>query len=216
MAKTHLGVLTLLALSTVLIQGGGRTPGSALQYRERRPLPPQVVDLAPYDDIIELKTERLPSYLDFDGSKLSPTIRVRSSYRTDTNKGKASSDIKFEDIWYANGKPVGLKRFNRLAIKQYDRVGVFVSAKSGSMTEPEAIALANALVRVRLETSMNRNLLVTVRVPNEKLELLKAELEKQNFTPYGRTDRPSKALIALPLETEVGRREVMCFKGHNQ
>lgn len=215
MANTHLGVLALLAVSTVLIQGGGRTPGSALQYRERRPLPPQVVDLAPYDDVIEMKTEKLPNYLDFDGSKLTPTIRVRISYRLDTNKNKPNNETKFEDLWYADGKPVGLKRFNRFAIKQFDRVGIFVAAKSGSMTEPEAAALANALVRMRLVASLNRNLLVTVRVPNEKLELLKAQLEKQNFIVYGKSEFKPKTLIALPLETEVGRREVMCFKGND-
>ena len=169
-----------------------------------------MVDFSLYDDVIELHCDQQQKYLTFIGSQLSPITKVDVSYRLDTRHDKLASLAKYEDLWYSKSDPIGCKKCAPFAIKKRDQVAILV--KNERLTEAEIGALATALVSLSLELSINRNLTKVVRIPNEALEPLVSELRKQNFLPYRDLQRPVETLIPIPIETDLGKRETVCFQ----
>jgi hypothetical protein len=183
---------------------------SALQYHQRPPLPPQMVDLSLYDDVIELHCQEQKQYLTFTGSQFKSVSKVKVGYRLDTKHDNAAPLVQYEELWFHNSTPIGSKKAQRFAIKKSDQVAILVPPDR--WTDTEIQALAGTLVALRLELSMNRNLMAVVRIPNEILGPLREELRKQNFLPYRELGRPIQTLIPIQLETDLGKRETMCFQ----
>lgn len=173
-----------------------------------------MVNLEEYDDVIEVQCDEVKDYLTFRGAQLDAVAKVRISCLCDTRNNRLPQPVHYEDMWYAKGNAVGCKRFVPLPIKECDQVAIFVRSKSLHMNDAELGALAGCLVRMRLELSLNRNLIVTVRVANDSLDGLICQLRRHNFSPYSEVAEVVDSLIPLQLETEFGKKEVMCFRGN--
>lgn len=208
--------LVLILCSAFLVQGGGQSGGSALRYNERNLLPPQMVDLAQYENTIELQCKELKNYITFSGTKLNSIVKVRVECRKDTKANRNAPALRYEDLWYQKGSPLGSKKYGPLPITERDQVALFVKSELGLMTEAEIAACASALVLLRLDLTLNRNLIVTVRVPNQSLEGLVSELRKQNFVRYDEIYEELDMLIPIQLETDIGRKETLCFRSIRQ
>ncbi len=183
---------------------------SALQYHQVPPLPPQMVDLSVYDDVIELQCDEQKNYINFNGSRLNPVTKINVSCRLDTKHDKLAPLKEYEDLWYCQSDPIGCKKLHPLAVKSRDQVAILVINER--LNDAEIAALATALVALRLELSLNRNLIAVVRIPNETLAPLVDQLRKQNFVPYKDLSRPVQTLIPIPLETNLGKRETLSFQ----
>jgi len=206
-------VVAFLAMSTSLcthLPDAHAQKRSGLQFRQRPPLPPQMVDVSLYDDVIELQSQEQKNYLTFSGSKLKPVSKVKVSYRLDTRHDKTAPIVQYEELWFHNSVPIGSKKLQPFAIKRSDQVAILV--KNETLNDAEIEALASALVALRLELSMNRNLMAVVRIPNDILTPLSDSLRKQHFLPYGELSRPIQSLVPIQLETDLGKRQTMCFQ----
>jgi len=208
--KTLTPILSIAACS-LLLQSSGIEESSALRLREKKPLPPQMVDYTVYDDVLELDCEEKPGYMKFAGAQLTPVVRVRVTCRKDTRSNQYAPEEKYEDLWFKNSETIGCNRFIENPVKERHRIAIFMKQDAGSLTDAEIAACASALIRLRLESCLNRNLLATVRVPHNIFERMKIELSKQNFVSYKENSLYIKTQIPIPLETEYGRREVMSF-----
>ncbi|MCC7529638.1 MAG: hypothetical protein IT342_14025 [Candidatus Melainabacteria bacterium] len=208
--------LVLIFFVALFLQGGGRSGGSALRLNERNFLPPQLVDLVQYENVIELQCHELKNYIEFSGTKLNSIVKVRVDCRKDTKNNRNAPPSRYEDLWYQNSNPLGSKKYGPLPINERDQVAIFVKSKLGMMTEAEVSACASALVLLRLDLTLNRNLIVTIRVPNQALEGLVSELRKQNFVRYDEIYEELDTLIPLQLETDIGRKETLCFRSLRQ
>ncbi len=203
-------MFSLVAIS-VPSRAEGDVPTSALRLREKRPLPPQITDMSKYDDVIELNIDERPDYFNYPGSKLLPVVAVEVYCRVDTKHNQSAPVKKYEDLFYSLSQPLGCKHFTHFPIPERHEIAIFVRSTSGSLSHAGVAACSNALVRLRLEATLNRNLIVTTRIPNDSLSDLIAELEKQNFLKYKEHHESIEVLIPIPLETELGQREMMCF-----
>lgn len=200
----------------LLLQGGGQSGGSALHYNERNLLPPQLVDLGQYENVIELQCDEMNNYIKFSGTKLNSIVKVRVECRKDTKNNRNAPLFRYEDLWYQKGAPLGSKKYGPIPINERDQVAIFVKSKLGLMTEAEVAACASALVLLRLDLTLNRNLIVTIRVPDQALEGLVSELRKQNFARYDEIYEELDTLIPIQLETDIGRKETLCFRSLRQ
>ena len=204
--------LVLLSCAAVLLQAGGRDGGSALRYNERNLLPPQMVDYSQYQNVIELQCCELKNYINFASSKLDSVVKIRVECRKDTKNSRGAAPARYEDLWYQKGTLLGCKKYGNLPINEREEVAIFVKSNLGLMSEAEIAACAGALVLLRLDLTLNRNLIVTVRVPNQSLDGLITELRKQNFVRYDEIYAQLDTLIPIQLETDIGRRETLCFR----
>ncbi len=178
----------LLTVSILALTAGGR---SALHEPTAKPLPPQVFDMGPYDDVIELQSEEFNNYLDFAGSQLKPIVKVGVSCYCDTKRKHCPDSVKFEDLWFRQGEPVGSKQHAPLPIPERDQVAILLKPRLKPLTEVEIVSCAGAIVRLRLTCSLNRNLIVVVRVPDRHMDDFVSALRKQNFSPTRRLDKKS-------------------------
>ena len=187
-----------------------------MRYNERNLLPPQMVDMAKYENVIELECEELKNYINFSGTKLNSIVKVKVECRKDTKNNRNAPLLRYEDLWYQKAAPLGSKKYGPIPINERDQVAIFVKSKLGLMTEAEVSACASALVLLRLDLTLNRNLIVTIRVPNQALEGLVSELRKQNFVRYDEIYEQLDTLIPIQLETDIGRKETLCFRSLRQ
>jgi hypothetical protein len=208
-------IALLIAFSSLLMQSSGLERTSTLQRREKKPLPPQMVDYTPYDDVIVLHCEEQPDYIRFDGVQLKPVVRVRVNVRVNTKENRWAPEQKYENLWFKDGTPIGSKRFTALPIRERHEVGIFLKDGSDLLSDAEIAACAGALVRLRLEANLNKNQILTVRIPSTIYERLKLELQKRNFFSYRENSLSIRTLIPIPLESEFGKREVMSFMPRN-
>ncbi len=188
-----------------------RKPRSALSLREKKPMPPQLLDFTKYDDVIELDCEEKPNYLKFADTRLAKVVKVRVSCRLDTRNNHYSPEYKYQDLWFNQGLPIGCKHFSKFPIKEKHEIGIFLKASNRTMGDAEIAACASALVQLRLQSTLNGNLITTVRIPSYIFERLKLELAKQRFVSYRENSLSITTLIPIPLETDLGGRETMCF-----
>jgi hypothetical protein len=211
MKPNKISSVLLLALCVLSLHAEARQATSALRFGQQKPLPPQMVDPSLYDDVVELDAKELKGYLTFNGTKLAPIVKVKVSCRCDTRHNRFAPVIKYEDLWFGKDATIGCRRAMPLPINARDHIAVFVTSSSGHLTEAEIAACAKALVRLRLETILNRNALDVVRVPNYAFGDVLSTLGKENFYPYKDYRASVNFLIPIPLETELGVREMMCF-----
>lgn len=204
--------LVLFSCATILLQAGGRSGGSALQYNERNIMPPQMVDIGQYENVIEVQCDELKNYITFANNRLNSVVKVNVECRRDTKNNRNAPALRYENLWYQKGAPLGCKRYGNLPIEERSQVAIFVKSKLGMMSDAEIAACASALVRLRLELTLNRNLVVTIRVPNQSLEGLVSELRKQNFVRHSEIFEDVGTLIPIQLETDIGRKETLCFR----
>jgi hypothetical protein len=203
--------IALLAFCVLSLQADARQATSALRFGPHKTLPPQMVDPSQYDDVIELEAKERKGYLDFAGSKLGPIVEVKVLCRCDTKHNRFAQPIKYEDLWFGKDTSIGCRRNVPLPINPRDQVAIFFTQNTSNLSDAEIDACARALVRLRLETILNRNAIVAVRVPSYAYSELTSTLEGENFYPYKDYRASINFLIPLPLETELGTRETMCY-----
>jgi len=160
--------------------------------------------------MVELEIKELKNHLNFSNSKLMPIVRVKVSCRCGTRRDRDAESVKYEDLWFGKNSSIGCKRAIQLPLKERDQIGIFIS-NTNNLSQAEIAAYARTLVRLRLETILNRNALLTVRVPSYALDDIVSELEKENFFPYSERRSSINFMIPIPLETELGAREMMCY-----
>lgn len=185
-------------------------PRSALRFREMKPMPAQFIDFTAYDDVIKLTCEEKSNYLNFPSVKLKPIVKVSVSCLCSTKHNHYAPEAKYQELWFHKANPISCKHFTTFPIKERHEIGIFLISDR-TLSDAELAACASALVRLRLETAVNQNMIVTVRIPNDCFERLKLELQKQNFVSYRENSLNITTLIPIPLETELGRRETLCF-----
>lgn len=115
-------------------------------------------------------------------------------YRKKNDDSQWGQTIKYEDLWYRDGKAVGLRRYGPLSLQQ-DGV---IYVKSSALAEQNTDAIANAVVRLLLDILAAKQVVRTTFVPRDIFGQVLSELEKvgfQNFT----TVRPGDQALMLHI-----------------
>jgi len=211
MIAKKISSIVVLACCLLSLHADARQATSALRFGPHKTLPPQMVDPSLYDDVIELDAKERKGYLNFAGAKLAPIVEVKVLCRRDTKHNRFAQPIKYEDLWFGKDTTIGCRHNVPLPINPRDQVAIFLAPNMSNLSEAEIAACGKALVRLRLETILNRNAIVTVRVPSYAFGELMSTLERENFYPYKDYRASINFLIPIPLETELGEREMMCF-----
>lgn len=129
---------------------------------------------------VEMKNDR--PFLKYPSSQLNPLTAFKISARTfpQNADGETVSTPSrlYEEFWYHDSVPIGLKRYSQLKIAPY-QYGVVVLAPSGSNNA----AAANVIVRLLLELELQRAAMAVVLVPMDKYDQIASELGHYSFFP---------------------------------
>ncbi len=167
-----------------------------------------------YDWTVEIETEEVKNFLDYPGSNMKPMVRARVSYYEGADKGTQS--VRYEDLWYRRCDVVGCRRYHTLGLRKGEQIAIRVRHKSSQPSAAETCAVANAVVRLLLDSYLNHNMVSAVLIPADTFSSVAQELHHQNFFPAGpdTPDQPVYASIILHLFSEPpGQEQVMHYAG---
>jgi hypothetical protein len=163
-----------------------------------------------YDWVIYVGLSPTEKFLKYPSSTMTPLMRVPIEYRFCPNRSFRKSyplqRQKYEELWYAQGKAVGVKRYSALPLSQYEQGALYIPYNTNIGTSIRE--LTNAMVRLVLDVYANRTILATIVVPKDYFENFADALTQYNFFkltivyPGGPGNNMSIHLVSNPMGTE--------------
>jgi hypothetical protein len=129
-----------------------------------------------------ISTHQLKNYLSYKGSLIDTITEVEADYRfRDRTTGQWVPFRKYETLWFSNGRPVGCKRFEQLAIQPM-MDGHILIANSPQATE-QMDAVANSVIRMFLDIGLKRAECNGVVLANDQFDAMTSSLGRCSFYP---------------------------------
>ncbi len=175
------------------------------------------------DWTISISTRHIGNCLDYPDSKLQPLIRARVKFEQGVSqmspeqselakagyvKEEQVPDTVYEDIYYAQSRALGLRRYNELGIRPGSPGVIRVTGiGEGRLREEEAFAAANATVRIFLDAALKKSALRSIVVPRDNFDLYTQGLQRYGFRPFvSSVEEPLAVSIVLSVQSQpVGR-----------
>ena len=139
-----------------------------------------------YDWALFVDLHEMKDYMTYANSKLYPIevaeIDLRVTHRDLPKKNvPPQAQIPYEDLFFYNGRAIGLKRYRELSGLQ-NKIGVIiVSTKNSDASSGQATA--NLLVKLMLELGKERMDAVNVEVPENIYDFVTSGLRNYDFKP---------------------------------
>jgi hypothetical protein len=170
---------------------------------------PARADYEAYNWLVTVETEQIPGQFQYAGSTLQPLVLARVSYTRDDG----SEYTPYENLWFCNGKPYGLERFNPLNVGRGESAAIRVTSKSVVPTEWEYKAAAKSIVRVFLDIRVNSSVVQSVILPDESFLPIVNEMENDHFSVFNIPVDVPYQLAALMWVTDVSKMQTrtMCY-----
>jgi len=134
-----------------------------------------------FDWAMFMGLQNTDQFLNYPGSQLRPLTRVRVNFRS-FPRGKENDNTPatlYEDFWYHEDVPIGLRRRNELDIQE-DQSGAIIV---GPVDDNAVGAVTNALIRLLVELDIKQAPINVVLVPREKYYQIGTELARYSFFP---------------------------------
>jgi len=174
------------------------------------------------DWIVSITTKEVKKCLDYHDSKLQPLIRARVNFEQgyeegdDDEKALAKEgyidaseipDTVYEDIFYSNAMPLGLKRYKDLGIRPGTPGTIKIHISETGARQDEANAAANATVRIFLDAYRKKSALKTIIVPKDNFDLFLQGMQRYNFRQLKiSADQPVMALVVMSVRSDPAGR----------
>lgn len=126
----------------------------------------------PYDWNLNIETSKLEHQFEYAGSQLQNVVETKTDYYysgsqpVDDRHPDEDHKIKYQNLWYCNTRPLGLERMHAFDLDQGDGVAIRVKHKVGDGSEREYKAAADSILRVMLDSLVNKNPVVIVYLPD--------------------------------------------------
>jgi len=131
-----------------------------------------------------LDVQDINHFLNYQGSQLHPLSRVRVSFRSfpRSSVGNKPEDSRiYEQFWYYDGKPIGLRRRSEVQVEP-NSAGIIVLRSTDGKPE-HTRALTNALIRVVLDLQFKKAAASEVLVAEQDYDQVAADLNHYHFFP---------------------------------
>jgi len=168
---------------------------------------------APYDWTIELDTKVLERQFQYKNSTLKNIEKVTVQYYPikDDSQMKA-----YEYLWFNGGKALGMEKQRKLEIPQGEGVAIKVKHANATATAEEKKATANAILRVALDSLLNKNPVNLVEIPASSFVDVANELqnhgmmeEPENANDFGGGFKPN---LTLYLYSEPAGQKMTLYR----
>lgn len=123
-------------------------------------------------------------YLKYRGSKLWPLTKITVNLKCypQRNKCITATSTFYEEFWYRNEIPVGLRRYNQISIPpQSDGAIIVCPGDSESDLSSRAPAIADALVRLLVDVQFRNAVIGIVMVPGSEYDAIASTLSRYKF-----------------------------------
>lgn len=151
------------------------------------------------DFVLHAEAFPSPKLLQHPSFSLGPVTQVAVDV---SSQGEQCGKSLYENIFYTDGKTLGLDRKRELGLP----VGKNVSIEVGLSQCPgsqETKAAANAILRLVLDTLLNKDKVSSVKVPSYSFPMISLELQNRNarILPPGE-EPPADAKVYFQLQSQ--------------
>jgi hypothetical protein len=155
------------------------------------------------DWILTLNAREIKDYLKFNHSPLYPAVcvTVKSQLRSE-NGGAWKEKRAYETLWYHNGQPFGMRRYEQLNLKE-DSHGV-IKIESSQDAQQQTKALINAALRLLPDIYHLKAIPVVVMLPRELCNTVEGDLSSHRFYRVKATTGDASALVLHLVSQQPG------------
>lgn len=150
---------------------------------------------------VTLTTKRVNHYLNYPTSKIGSLVIVNVQYAQPVNSRKIPAK-QYENLYYSGDseKTLGCKLLNELNITP----GTAGTIKVGSANPEDSFAIANAVLRLYLDVSLNRCMVKSVVVPGILVPGVTSAICRQGFhrANLGGGGTPSRISLRVVSEQD--------------
>lgn len=129
-----------------------------------------------------------------------PIVKATMQY---FKAGDEAHKNAYEEMWYHDGKPIGMERFAALEIPADKKVAIKILQTACGTSSDETSASANLILRMVLDIRLNRDTITVVEVPSSSFQQVLMELQnrKANVMPPG-VEAPAEARVQFKLQSQ--------------
>lgn len=123
-------------------------------------------------------------YLNYPGTKLSPIAKVQVHFRSYPHEYNRppSTNTLYEELWYHNDVPIGLRRYNQISIPAQCDGAIVVCPRDVTSDEAQrASAITDAIVRLVVDVQFRNTLTGLVLVPSADYDNVAEGLSRYKF-----------------------------------
>lgn len=174
--------------------------------------PPPDSETTPFDNekyednadwILTLNAREIKEYLKFNRSPLSPAVCITVKSQLRNEDGSAWKEKRaYEALWYQNGQPFGLRRYEKLNLKA-DSHGV-IKIESSLNSQQQTKALINAALRLLPDIYRLKAIPIVVMLPRELCDKIEGDLSSLRFYKAKATTGDASALIVHVVSQKPG------------
>ncbi|CAN5515190.1 hypothetical protein BH10CYA1_BH10CYA1_54070 [soil metagenome] len=129
-----------------------------------------------------IDTQEDKPYLNYRSSRLNPITQVRVT-ASSFQQGKTNTPVitpaqTYEEFWYHEEVPIGMRRYRTLDIKPNQTGAIFLGSRGDN-----SAAAANVLVRLAVELDLQELAPSLVEVPLDKYDVIASVLGRYSFFP---------------------------------
>ncbi len=121
-------------------------------------------------------------FLNYPGSRLNPLTQISVTYstfqRTLTNRPDRVPAQIYEEYWYHEETPIGLRRYRSIELESNQIGAIYLGGRGNN-----AAAAAKVLLRLAIELDLQQLSPSLVVVPLDKYDLIASELGRYSFFP---------------------------------
>ncbi len=150
------------------------------------------------DWTMRVETEELKRQFTYKGVTVSPVAKVTVEVCLTKDQDHKK---QYENVWFHDGKPLGLERFDTFKLDKGKSATIQVTHKAQGGKE-EQKAAANMILRLVLDAYHNNDSVIAVKIPVQSFDAIVQEMEHLNCVetnPAG-PDEASKAKLTFTLQ----------------
>jgi hypothetical protein len=165
-----------------------------------------------YEWIFYCDMELIPKYMVYKGSPMDPIIRFAVTYQPTRAFSRHSSDppppgIKYEEIWYHDGKAIGMKRYNDIFPGPMQQGAIYFRSPDEISLCDYPREMANCCVRLMLDTYAKRSIMAGAIIPLNAFDVFASYLQYYNFYPLDEATNGKGENMSLHMNTYPRGRE---------
>lgn len=141
-----------------------------------------------YDYILYVDVYTINKFMNYKGSQFTPMDVLVVTFKRTTSPFSMQKltpeqllPRKYEEIWYANGKAVGMKRFIDLPVNAQLQGAIYFRSDMDNGVGDHTLPCANCAVRLLLDIYIKRSILAAVIVPGSCFQQFGTDLGQLNF-----------------------------------
>lgn len=126
------------------------------------------------DWLFMVESEELPTKYFYRGAAIAPVAKLTVQAAPVADKDNKKP---YQKLWFHAGKPIGLERQAEIPVPKTERSAIEITHKKLPATSEEHKAIANVIMRLKLDAYHNQNQVIYIKVPAGSFQQICSEMQ---------------------------------------